>query len=243
MKSIVIIQARMGSERLPGKVLLPLGSSVILDYVVSRCRAIPEIAEVIVATSILEPDEAIADWCKENGVPCFRGSEDDVLSRYYECAKPYRPDYVLRVTADCPFVDYEMAAQMIRLMEEYPSDMVQIMNEDGLTRGLVVEMVSFGTLEYMYRHSKEPRHREHVTYYAKEYPQQFKLPPYMPPAYMHHPQLRITVDTTADYDLCRALVAQAGNDKLILSRDIVGLLLKHPEIAALNAHISQKPVV
>lgn len=116
MKTIVIIQARMGSSRLPGKILKPLGDVDVLRYDITRCRAIKGVNEVIVATSTLKQDDAIANWCEQQQVPYFRGSEEDVLDRYVQCAKQYKPDYVMRVTSDCPFVDYEMASDIVELI-------------------------------------------------------------------------------------------------------------------------------
>ncbi len=231
----------MGSSRLPGKVLMPLGETVVLDYVVSRCQQVKQVDEVIVATSVLPQDDAIKSWCKQHHVPCFRGSEDDVLARYYECAKPYQPDYVIRVTADCPFVDYELADQVIEAMKAEPSDIVIV--EGDLPRGLVVEMVSFSALEYIYHHGKESRHREHVTYYAYEFPDEFKRTYIQAPKTIQQPQLRITLDTEEDYQLCAAVANHFKKNKLISSQKVVQFLLEHPDIAKLNAHIQQKPVI
>jgi spore coat polysaccharide biosynthesis protein SpsF len=241
MKTILIIQARMGSSRLPGKVLKSLGNTVELDYVVSRCRRFPEVAEVIVATSVLSQDDEIADWCKQNSVVCYRGSEDDVLDRYYSCAKLYHPDYVIRVTADCPFIDYELAGQMVAAMREHPCDIVRL--EGELPRGLASEIVSFSALEHMYTHGKESRHREHVTYYAYEFPEKFTSTAITVPDSLRHPQLRITLDTEEDYALLTAIANQFTGDKYVSARKVVDYLLAHPEIAALNAHIEQKPVI
>jgi spore coat polysaccharide biosynthesis protein SpsF len=241
VKTVLIIQARMGSSRLPGKVLKPLGDSVVLDYDVSRCRQIQNICDVVVATSKLEQDEPIVRWCQENEVSFFRGSEEDVLSRYYECAKTYNPDYVIRVTSDCPFVDYEFANDIIRAMEKKPSDIVLI--EGELPRGLVVEMVSFQALEKMHRIGKEKRHREHVTYYAYEFPDQFTHTAAVVPDTMRHPELRITLDTEEDYALLQVVATHFAGDKLVSAQKVVDYLLAHPEVAALNAHIKQKPVV
>lgn len=240
MKTIIIIQARMGSSRLPGKVLKPLGHSVVLDYVVSRCREVKKADEVIVATSVLPHDDAIEEWCKENKVPCFRGSEDDVLSRYYECAKSYNPDYVIRVTADCPFVDYEMASEIVCTMENSPADYVKV--NGPLPRGLVVEMFAFRTLSYIHEHGKEPHHREHVTYYAYEFPEEFQATVYEAPKALQHPHLRITLDTEEDYALCQAIANHFQGDKLVSSQKVVQFLLEHPEVAKINAHVKQKTV-
>ncbi|WP_248929435.1 glycosyltransferase family protein [Paenibacillus hamazuiensis] len=240
MKIILIIQARMGSTRLPGKILRPLGSTVVLDYDVTRCRQIDHVQEVIVATSALEQDQAIVDWCREHGVTCFRGSEDDVLARYYECAKPYDPDYVIRVTSDCPFIDYHLGSKVVQTMLDNPADIVLL---DGqLPRGLAIEMVSFQALEYMYVHGHENRHREHVTYYAYEFPEPFKAVHCQVPESMRHPELRITLDTPEDYELLQT-IADHFQDKLVPSQEVVRYLLANPEVAAINAHIQQKPVV
>lgn len=241
MKSIIIIQARMGSSRLPGKILKPLGDSVVLDYVVSRCNQVENVDEVIVATSILSQDDAVEQWCTQNNVHCFRGSEDDVLARYYECAKLYKPDYVIRVTADCPFVDYELANEVIAEMKKDPADIVLLNGK--LPRGLAVEMISFSALEYIFNNGHEPRHREHVTYYAYEFSEKFKATTLEVSEIKQHPELRITLDTEEDYQLCQAVAGYFHGDKLVPSLNVVNFLLEHPEVAKLNAHVEQKPVV
>jgi len=241
MKTVVIIQARMGSSRLPGKVLMPLGDTVVLDYVVTRCRLIAGADEVVVATSTLPPDDAIEAWCHRRATPCFRGSEDDVLSRYVECARAYRADRVMRVTADCPFVDYELAGDIIRTMDADPADLVVV--EGELPRGLVTELFDFSALERIHRIGREPRHREHVTYYAYEYPGQFRRAVLQAPDELRHPRLRITLDTEDDYRLLKAVADRFRGNLAVPSREVVRFLLEHPEIAALNAHVQQKPVV
>lgn len=240
MRTIVIIQARMGSTRLPGKILKPLGDSVVLDYVVTRCKEI-HAQDVIVATSTLEQDNEIEQWCRAHSISCYRGSEDDVLSRYYECAKRYNPDAVMRVTSDCPFVDYEMGSEMIVRMRQQPSDYILL--QSMLPRGLAVELFSWPALQYIYKHGTEPRHREHVTYYGYEYPDQFVVAGYEAPDALCRPDLRITLDTEDDYLLCSNIAAHFIGDKLVSSEAVIKYLEAHPEVASLNAHIVQKPVV
>jgi len=240
MKTIAIIQARMGSSRLPGKILMPLGDHNNLYYVTSRCKAITGVDEVIVATSSLTQDDAVEAWCQEQGVTCFRGSEEDVLSRYIDAAAPYGPDYVMRVTADCPFVDVEMAEQMLALAKINKVDIVDL--GATLPRGLAVEVIAYGALQYIDKHGQESRHREHVTYYAYEYKQLFTRATYQPPANRLHPELRITLDTEEDYALI-SHVAKFFNDPHISSQEVIAYLLEHPHIAKLNAHVEQKPVV
>jgi spore coat polysaccharide biosynthesis protein SpsF len=240
MKTIVIIQARMGSSRLPGKILNPLGNLDVLTYVVKRCRQIKGASDVIVATSVLPQDDAVESWCKANGIAFFRGSEDDVLERYVQCAKEYEPDYVMRVTSDCPFVDYEMANEIVSLMEREQVDIVDLSGD--LPRGLAVELLSYKALLFIDEYGKESRHREHVTYYAYEYRQQFTRAVYEIPKNRRYPSLRITLDTQEDYALCKK-IANYFESPLVSSKDVIQYLLDHPNVASINKHIEQKPVL
>lgn len=240
VKTLIIIQARMGSSRLPGKVLKPLGETVVLDYVVTRCQKVDKVSDVIVATSTKTSDDPIESWCKEKGVSYFRGSELDVLSRYYECARQYKPDYVIRVTSDCPFVDYEMTNEMVSLMEKSPADYVKVLGE--LPRGLVTEIFSFSALKYMYYKGHEPRHREHVTYYGYEFANEFRSNTYNVSQQKEHPKLRVTLDTKEDYQLCCRVADYFFEDKEVSSQNVIDYLLLNPDVAQLNAHIEQKPV-
>ncbi|WP_107947363.1 cytidylyltransferase domain-containing protein [Lysinibacillus parviboronicapiens] len=240
MKTIIIIQARMGSSRLPGKILKPLGAVDVLTYDVKRCRAIHGVSEVIVATSDLSQDDAIENWCKAHDVACFRGSEEDVLDRYVQCAKIYEPDYVMRVTSDCPFVDYEMGSDIVALMASKRKDIVLI---DGyLPRGLAVELISYEALLRINEVGKGAHHREHVTYYAYEFVDEFEAITYRAPANRNAPELRITLDTEEDYELISA-VAKQFDDPLVSSLDVIRYLQETPEVAKLNAHIEQKQVL
>ncbi|WP_440894793.1 cytidylyltransferase domain-containing protein [Amphibacillus sp. Q70] len=239
MKTMVIIQARMGSSRLPGKVLKSLGQTTILDHVVSRCQQIKQVDHVVVATSDLSVDNQVEQWCNRHNVPCFRGSETDVLTRYYDCAQIYQPDCIVRVTADCPFVDYHLAEKLIKQMNQDKVDYIKVAGD--LTRGLIVEVFSFRALAYIFEKGHEERHREHVTYFAYEYPELFNYSTYQAPDYLLHPELRITVDTIEDYQMIMQ-IAEHTQDKLISAETIVDFLLNHPEIAKVNEHIQQKPV-
>lgn len=241
MKTIVIIQARMGSSRLPGKILMPLANVDVLTYVVERSKNIKGINEVVVATSCLQQDDVVENWCIANSVDCFRGSETDVLDRYVKAAKKYKPDFVIRVTADCPFLDYKLASEMVKKIEGANTDFIRI--EGDLPRGLAVEVFSFQTLQYNHEHGNEARHREHVTYYAYENKEEFTWSIVETNKNLQHPELRITLDTEEDYQLCKRIADHFKNDLLVPSKDVVKYLLDNPEIAKINAHIEQKPVV
>ncbi len=241
MNIIAIIQARMGSSRLPGKILKPVGDTDVLSYNIARCRAIKGLSEVVVATSTLPQDDLIVQWCQNQGVTYFRGSEDDVLDRYVQCAKVYKPDYVMRVTSDCPFVDYEMASEMVALMERERKDVMLL--EGDLPRGLAVELISYETLLTINERGKEPRHREHVTYYAYEFKEQFETVSYQVPENRQAPKTRITLDTEEDYAMLVKVAAHFNDNLLVSSVEVINFLRKNPDVAAINAHIEQKPVV
>lgn len=240
MKTIVIIQARMGSSRLPGKILMPMGSTDNLTYVTERCKKIDGVSDVLIATSSLPQDDAVEKWCEEHQLSCYRGSEEDVLDRFIQAAKLYEPDYVIRVTADCPFVDYEMASDMVALMKKEQVDIIDL--EGQLPRGLAVEVISYKALQYIDEKGHENRHREHVTYYAYEFKEQFTRVSYVADEMRNEPSLRITLDTDADYELL-SKVASHFDDVFVSSVDVIKYLIEHPEVAKINAHIEQKPVV
>ena len=237
---MTLIQARMSSTRLYGKVLLPLGDTEVLMYSVARSRSVPGNDETVVATSVEAPDDAIEAWCRERDVPCFRGSEEDVLERFYECAKAYGAEAVIRVTADCPFVDGRLSRELIEKMKTERRDYVSVAGEVPL--GIRPEIISFEVLEWLHKNATEPRHREHVTYYCYEYPHKFRTAKVEAPQDVRHPQLRITLDTPEDYEVCRLAAERFRGDLLVPTPKILEYLLAHPDIAAINANVAMKPV-
>lgn len=146
----------------------------------------------------------------------------------------------MRVTSDCPFVDYEVASEIVELMERERKDVVIL--EGELPRGLAVELISYEALLRINEQGKESRHREHVTYYAYEFKEQFETAIYKTPLNRRSPELRITLDTEEDYDLL-VEVANHFNDPLISSAEVIYFLKNTPKVASINAHIEQKPVV
>ena len=231
----------MGASRLPGKVLMPLGDTCVLDYVVTRSRMIKGISEVVVATTTAARDDAIADWCREHGTAVYRGSETDVLSRFLEAAAPYQPDALIRVTADNPFFDFETGSRLVDVAAVGEADLVVC--EQGLPVGLAVELVSYEALMRIGAASTETRHREHVTHYAYEFPDQFRITRVSLPDDLRHPELRITLDTDEDYQLLRSVAEAFSGMKTVSTVEVVKYLLDHPELVRINRHIPQKPVV
>ncbi|MBV8051610.1 MAG: glycosyltransferase family protein [Acidobacteriaceae bacterium] len=240
MKTVAIVQARMGSSRLPGKVLMDLGGRTVLGRVVKRVNRAVLVQQVVVATSSVPPDDAVASECQRLGVECFRGSEDDVLDRYYGCAQTFSADTVIRITADCPIVDPALVDATLRAFHENPCDYASNALVSWYPRGLDVEVFTIEALSWAWREARKAYEREHVTPYLYEHPELFGL--VSVEAHCDYSQHRWTLDTAEDMELLRAIYARFGNRDDFGWRDVLQLMEREPELALLNSHVIQKPV-
>lgn len=201
MKNLIFLQARMGSSRLPGKTLKLLNGKPLIEYVVKRL-SISEI-DVVVLTSNLEKDDILKKWCNDNNVKCFRGSEDNVLERYYEAAKFYKADNIIRATGDNPLVEPYFTKNLLKKHIEYNVDYSSNKSEIGsnLPDGLGVEIFTFEALEISYKSSNQPHHFEHVNEYILENKDKFKI--YKAcncGGFIDKSNIRLTVDTKEDFE-------------------------------------------
>ncbi len=186
----------MGSTRLPGKVLLPLGSGSIMTYLVDRLRPTESLDEVVVATSVEPRDDVIAEVSRRHHIFCFRGSEHDVLARYLDAADVTETDIIVRVTADNPFTDPSSIDRVVKHIVRTGADYVI---ENGLPVGTTGEALTRRLLTKLAETAHEPRWREHVTLYAKENPIETGGIFLTPPASCECPELSLTVDEPDDY--------------------------------------------
>jgi spore coat polysaccharide biosynthesis protein SpsF len=235
------IQARMGSTRLPGKVLKKILGKPVLEFLVERLSEAKEIDDIIILTSTLAADDAIAMFCQEKKIACFRGSEEDVLDRYYQAALERGPEGVVRITADCPLIDPDIVDQVVKTFrQDFPKiDYVSNSLERTFPRGLDVEVFSFNALQQAFKHAIRPEEREHVTVYLYRHPELFQLKNVAHiPSLAHH---RWTVDTPEDFALIRLILENLYpfNPQFRL-KDVLQLLAQHPAWSQLNAHIEQK---
>lgn len=242
METLLIIQARMGSSRLPGKVLKKLGNYTTLEYVINRCLKIPTVNKIVVATSNLKQDDLIEHWCDNQKIECFRGDEQNVLSRYISIADKYKPKFIVRVTADCPFLDFQMAEEMLQLIKVTKVDIIDY-NEDLIPRGIGVEVLTYRALQYIYEHVDQDYQREHVTYYAyeKEHENKFLRCSYKIPKELQYPQHRLTLDTLEDYKLLNILANYFENIETY-SSEVIAYLNENLDISSINSDIKQKKV-
>lgn len=242
MKHIVaIIQARMSSTRLPGKVLLPIMGKPVLWHIVNRLRATPGIEKIVVTTSTTSDDDKIADFAMQHEVACFRGSEDDVLDRYYYAARRFKADPIIRITGDCPFVDPEVIGHLLELYETGNYDHAGVavgagaifMDGGRFPDGLDAECFSFAALERAWREATETDDREHVTPYMWRVPGRFRTGALK--AEKDYSHLRWTVDNEADFQLVSQVYeALYQENKPFLMADILNYLDSHPELSASN---------
>lgn len=239
MRTVVVIQARMGSTRLPGKVLLDVAGKPMLEQQIRRIQHCRSVDDVVVATTTHRHDDAIVDLVRRLDVNWFRGDEHDVLARYVGAARATRADVVLRVTSDCPLIDPALTDRVVDELRDYAAECDYASNivQRTYPRGLDVEALFADTLFRIDRLSKSAAAREHVTLVPRsERPELFLVRSVTDTE--DNSDLRWTVDTDADLGLIRCLYDALGLDTRAASyREILGFVRANPELSALNAGI------
>ena len=237
---VAIIQARMGSTRLPGKVLADIHGHPMLWHVVQRARAAKTLNHIVVATTSDRTDDVIASFCCEQGLSCFRGSEKDVLDRYYHAARECSADAIVRITSDCPLIDPEIIDKTVRAFLKESPDYASNSIVCSFPRGLDVEVMSLTALEVAWREATQGYQRAHVTPYLYENPNRFKILSLS--ADEDYSAQRWTVDTPEDLEFVRAVYSRFG-DEVFLFKDVLRLLDREPALAEINRSIVQKALL
>jgi spore coat polysaccharide biosynthesis protein SpsF len=232
MKTIVLIQARMSSSRLPGKVLQDISGQPMLLHVIQRAKKAKSVDMIVVITSTHEDDDAIEMLCKENGISCFRGSLDDVLDRYYQAAISFQADIIVRLTADCPLLDAKIIDKLVQTFHKGDFDYVSNTIECTYPDGLDTEVFKLEALGRAWKEACLNSEREHVTAYIYKHPELFRLGNVKNSIDLSH--LRWTVDTPEDMEFVRAIYMRFKNTYFGMS-EILTFLKIHPEIASINA--------
>jgi spore coat polysaccharide biosynthesis protein SpsF len=264
MKTVAIIQARIGSSRLPGKVLLELAGKLMIQHVIERTRRAHSLDSVTIATTTDPSDDRIAAFAVSMGVTCTRGSLHDVLDRYYQAAKTHSADIIVRITADCPLIDPEVIDQTVELLSSssilHPSDFSCNRLPPPFSRsfpiGLDVEACTFAALERAWKESTETFHREHVMPYLYEgtafeqnldvaccvlhgvSPRNFRIAQLQHTP--DHGSLRWTVDTPEDLTFMREIFARLGDKPGFTWYDVLEIVQKEPQLAEINAAVRHK---
>lgn len=231
---VCIIQARMGSERLPGKILKELCGKPILFHVVNRLRAVEGIDKVVVATTVSEKDNVVVDYCNKLGVDCYRGSEADVLERYHGAAQKYNADIIIRATCDNPLVDINGASKLI---EHFVKSGLTYGYMSDYPLGGAVEIFTRVELEEASKNATTQREHEHVTPYMQNDGKEKDF--VSCDKQLHH--LRFTVDTPEDYKFMSEIYNNLyTKNELFSTEDVLKLLEEKPELLLINKDIIQR---
>lgn len=235
---IAIIQARVGSTRLPNKVLLDLEGKTVLEHVINRVSKSKLVSETAVATTVLEEDLKIVNLCSGKGVRVYCGSEDDVLDRFYEAARLFGADHIVRVTADCPLIDYKVIDDVLSLHLNNKSEYTSNIIEETFPDGEDIEVLTFEVLKRIWQDAKLSSEREHVTPYIRKRPGIFKLSNLACGKDLS--EKRWTLDEERDYNFIKIIYnALYKKNKFFGIKEILEFLKAHPEYEKINSRIGR----
>lgn len=234
MKTIAIVQARMGSTRLPGKVMKPIGGIPMIELLLSRLSRAREVDMIVVATSVDERNQPLVEHVRKLGYACEQGSENDVLDRFVQAARAHQADVLVRITGDCPLVDPDLVDEVIRRFKDSDAEYFSNINPPTYPDGLDIEVCSFKALEQASQETSKPFDREHVTPYLRE-PGRFKT------AAMSHSQdfsaLRWTVDEPADFAVIEKVFRHFHPRTDFTWGEVLDLQHQQPDIFNINDHL------
>jgi len=239
VRVLAVVQARVGSTRLPGKALLSIAGKPMVAHVLQRVQAIRAVDQVVLATTVRSEDDELADFARSVGIACVRGSVDDVLDRFRAAVTSYPTDVVVRGTADCPLLDPRVSARVLRKYLRLSGRVDYVSNVRPLTYpdGLDTEVFSSQALERACHLATRPSDREHVTTYMLDHPEEFTRS-----KVKHRPNLsakRWTVDTKEDLEFVRAVYGALSprGDRIFGMTEVLELLRQRPDLEMINAHI------
>jgi spore coat polysaccharide biosynthesis protein SpsF len=236
---VAIVQARMESTRLPGKVMTEIASRPIIQHVVERAQRAQRLDNIILATTRLKEDDILENFARQAGVACYRGEEQDVLARYYGAATQFQVEVIVRICSDNPLIDPQIIDKVI--IEHLRSDADYTSNsmKNTFPLGLNTEIFNCETLERAYKEARHDDEREHVTPYIWRHPGKFKLLNVANDT--DYSYMRWTVDTVEDLAFVRRIYDHFQNNDFTW-KEVIHLLAIHPEWLEINRHVRQKAV-
>lgn len=241
MRIIATIEARMSSTRLPGKVLMPASGKPLLEHLVNRLRSVASIDGIVLATTLSESDNQLEKFCKNIGLDCFRGSENDVLKRVIEAAEFMKADIVVEITGDCPIIDQDLIEQTIQIFlnndVQYASNSLIRSYPDGMD----TQVIQLNALKSSRDLTNDPLDLEHVTRYIVNHPELYKRVNLIAPPSLNWPNLGLTLDEPSDYVLLKKIIEHFYNTNPLFSCfDAICLLEKNPDWVAINQKVIRK---
>ena len=242
-KKVAIIQARMGSQRYPGKVLAEINGKPAISYLLKSLERSDKINKIIVATSQEAQDKQITNYVRDLNIDCYAGSENNVLSRYVEVARMYRPNNIIRITGDDILLDYNIVDNIIARHISCKVDYTSNLFKRSFALGQEVEIFTFDTLMRINQYASTKNEHEHVTLYLRNNTKYFKTLNVIAPKKLKWPDLRIALDEKEDLDFIKILFKNLYNGKDPISYEsIVNYLRENPELLKINSHIQRKPI-
>ena len=238
VKTLCIVQARLTSTRLPNKVMMELGNTglSLLEHTFLRLEAVPSIDKVVFAIPDTPTNDKLATYLSSKNIDYFRGSEDNVLKRFYDCAIQYKPEVIVRATCDNPCVDYEEAEKLVNALSGYDYAVTT-----NAPLGTAVEVFTAEALYKSYREAKSEVEQEHVTPYIYRNEDLFKVNR-LPYSNIPFFKLRLTVDTEQDMNLMNQLYSALYHGKVFSNNALYDYLEEHNELLTLNAEVQQKTI-
>lgn len=241
MKIIATIEARMTSSRLPGKVLLPARGKPMLARMVERLKMVPSLDGIVVATTVNATDDPIEALANELGIGCWRGSEDDVLKRVLDAARAFEADVIVELTGDCPLIDPAIVEQCVQAYTAAGVDYLSNILERTYPIGMDTQVFATRILDDVARRTDDPTDHEHVSLYIYRHPELYSLKNIAAPEGLHDPELRLTLDTSQDYELIDAVFAALlPKGPGFTLADILALLKAHPDLRKINDHVAHR---
>ena len=240
-----IVQARMGSTRLPGKIMMKVRDKPLLYYIINQIRHSKKINKLVIATTDTQQDDQIIKFVNLYDVEAFRGNEENVLDRYYQCAKKYDADIIVRITSDCPLIDPQLIDKCITEFENNNFDYFSNINKkegetwtyhlSGFPMGFAVEVFTFDALEQAWKNAKKPSEKEHVTQFILNNPKLFRIGNIE--NYKDYSNIRLTVDHQIDFDLIKIVIEYFPEGEIFNIEKIMTFFNKNPHLQSLNSHL------
>jgi spore coat polysaccharide biosynthesis protein SpsF len=241
MKIVATIEARMTSSRLPGKVLMEALGQPMLYHLVRRLRAVPSIDEIVLATTVNATDDVLIEFAKREGIRAYRGSELDVMGRVVGAGEMAEADVLVEITADCPIIDPDVVEQTIRMFLNNKAAYVANNHIRTYADGMDTQVFRLETLRQSAAMTNHPLDREHVSLHIRNHPELFPHIYLIAPPSLHAPELGLTLDEPADYELIRRIIEHFGDSKPLFGcYDVLRLLEAKPDWIEINRHIRRK---
>jgi spore coat polysaccharide biosynthesis protein SpsF len=243
VKTVATIEARMTSSRLPGKVLVEAEGKPMLELMVERLRAVPELDQVVIATTVNASDDPVEALARRLGIGVWRGSEEDVLMRVLDAARAHAADVIVELTGDCPLIDPALVSRTIRAYRATKVDYCSNILARSWPIGMDTQVFATDVLADVARRTDDPHDHEHVSLYIYRHPEIYSLHGIEAPPSEHRPDTRLTLDTREDLEVIRALFAalRPADPTFPVGR-MIEWLDAHPDVAAINASVRHRHV-